>query len=97
MATAAAAPSTFFNFGERARENQKAKILAKISTPHKRFDKKVHLLCLLPCIFETKNVVKTRLYRGDRPVVLVSQRFCRVRSSFLVCIQYLLTGWTKAA
>lgn len=33
--------SSFFNFGERAAQSQKAKMLAKLNTPHKRFEKKV--------------------------------------------------------
>ena len=32
---------SFFNFGERAAQSQKAKMLAKLKTPHKRYDKKV--------------------------------------------------------
>lgn len=40
-AAATPGPGTFFNFGERSRENQKAKMLAKLNTPHKRFEKKV--------------------------------------------------------
>lgn len=41
VGAASPSPGTFFNFGERARENQKAKLLAKINTPHKRYEKKV--------------------------------------------------------
>lgn len=37
--------SSFFNFGERAAQSQKAKMLAKLNTPHKRFEKKV-LCCI---------------------------------------------------
>lgn len=32
---------SFFNFGERAAQSQKAKMLAKLNTPHKRYEKKV--------------------------------------------------------
>lgn len=51
-ATSSSSPS-LFSFGERHREQQKAKSLAKINTPHKRYEKKVSqaatelLLCVL--------------------------------------------------
>eukprot|EP00903_Cladosiphon_okamuranus_P008377 g8055.t1 len=32
---------SFFNFGERAAQSQKAKMLAKLKTPHKRYEKKI--------------------------------------------------------
>ncbi|CAM9246680.1 unnamed protein product, partial [Ascophyllum nodosum] len=41
VGSASPGPGAFFNFGERAKEHQKAKSLAKLNTPHKRFDKKI--------------------------------------------------------
>lgn len=35
---------SFFNFGERSAQSHKAKMLAKLKTPHKRYEKKVTVL-----------------------------------------------------
>ncbi|CAN0025577.1 unnamed protein product, partial [Ectocarpus sp. 12 AP-2014] len=40
-ATPSSGPGSLFNFGERSAQSQKAKMLAKLNTPHKRFEKKI--------------------------------------------------------
>ncbi|CAN0113067.1 unnamed protein product, partial [Ectocarpus fasciculatus] len=40
-ATPSSGPGSIFNFGERSAQSQKAKMLAKLNTPHKRFEKKI--------------------------------------------------------
>lgn len=40
-----ASSGSFFNFGERSVQSQKAKMLARLNTPHKRFEKKARRVC----------------------------------------------------
>ena len=56
VGSASPGPGAFFNFGERAKEHQKAKSLAKLNTPHKRFDKKAR-----KCLYALTNSYPSKM------------------------------------